>query len=332
MTLRHVFSQTLQWAPLALIGALANAQGPPIPSRLTLREAVRLAVERNLSLRAAKNEIEMATADLVAAHKRLNPAFTFEMENYPYFRSNPGPFFSNQEFTARFDYEVETHGRRRLRTEAAQGGVAVRESVYRDHARRLRLEVERAFYQVVLAQSSLEVARFVLEQVDQVIELNQVRYQQGDISELELKRIEVERLRFLDDVFQSELALRNGTSTLLTLLDAPDLVQKIEVEGSLEISRDSVEEGLPPGIPLPELKRIAIKNRPDLAAAISEQERVDIQTRLQRAIRSPTLDKRHLQPQSILYCMLQKMVYHALCAMLVHCQQRTILQILIRYQ
>ena len=96
MTLRHLFSQTLHWAPLALIGALANAQGPPIPSRLTLREAVRLAVERNLSLRAAKNEIEMATADLVAAHKRLNPAFTFEMENYPYFRSNPGPFFSIQ--------------------------------------------------------------------------------------------------------------------------------------------------------------------------------------------------------------------------------------------
>lgn len=269
--------------------ALATAQSPDIPRVLTMEDAVRIAAKRNPSIKAARNEVEMLEADMVTAGKRLNPAFTFENENYPYFSSNRGPFFSNQETTARMDYEIETRGRRRLRTETARRAVEVQESVYADRLRQLRLEVQRALYRVVLAKANLEVARSVLEHTDEVIDLNQVRFEQGAISELELKRIEVERLRFLDDVFQSELAMRNAKSTLLGLLNASDLGQDIDVAGSLPVADEAAETGLPPRAPLAELRRVAMENRPDLAAAIIEERRADSQARLQSAIRAPNI-------------------------------------------
>ncbi len=274
---------------LALGCGLASAQATNVPNPLTLDDAIRLAIERNPSVKAARDEVEMLEGDAVTAAKRLNPAVTFSTESYPYFRSNPGPFFSNQEMTARFDYEIETKGRRRLRTDTAYRAVEARQSVYADRVRQLRLEVQRAFYQVVLAKTNLEVARSVLKQTDEVIALNKVRFEQGAISQLELRRVEVERLRFVDDVFRSELALRNAKSTLLALLNADDLSQDIEVRGILPVGAGVSEPWLPPRASLSELERIAIENRPDLRAAIIEERRADTETRLQRAIRSPNV-------------------------------------------
>ncbi|HFB99117.1 MAG TPA: hypothetical protein ENJ62_08250, partial [Bryobacterales bacterium] len=221
-----------------LITALCvtGAYAADLPKVLSLDEAIRLAIERNPLIQAARSEIVMSEGDMVTASKRLNPAFTFQSANYPYFQSNGGPFFSNQELTARVDYEIQTRGRRKLRTEAARRAVEAQKSLYEDRVRQLRLEVQRAYYQVVLARSNLKVAKAVLGQTDQVIELNRVRYRQGEISELELTRVEVERLRFVDDVFQSELALKNAKATLLALLNADDLGADFDVIGELPVS------------------------------------------------------------------------------------------------
>ncbi len=274
---------------LMLLGSGIDARAGKIPQQLSLGDAIRIAIEQNPMILAAKNEIEMTEADTISAGKRVNPAFTFEMENYPYFSSNPGPFFSNQEVTARFDYEIETRSRRKLRTETAGGAVEVQKSILEDRIRQLRLEVQGAYFQMVLAKSNLEVARSVIEQTDRVITLNKVRFEQGDISSLDLKRIEVERLRFLDDVFQAELALRNAKGTLLSLLNAPDLGQDIETVQSLPVQTSRQEPGLPPPAPFRELVRLALERRPDLQAAKNEERRADSQTRLQRAIRSPNI-------------------------------------------
>ncbi len=274
-----------------LITALCvtGAYAADLPKVSSLDEAIRLAIERNPLIQAARSEIVMSEGDMVTASKRLNPAFTFQSANYPYFQSNGGPFFSNQELTARVDYEIQTRGRRKLRTEAARRAVEAQKSLYEDRVRQLRLEVQRAYYQVVLARSNLKVAKAVLGQTDQVIELNRVRYRQGEISELELTRVEVERLRFVDDVFQSELALKNAKATLLALLNADDLGADFDVIGELPVSDPTKEIGVPWRADLSELRRIAFENRADLRAAIEQERRADTQTRLQRAIRSPNV-------------------------------------------
>ena len=265
-----------------------RAQESDIPSRLTLEDAIRLAITRNPLLAAAKNEVQALEGDTVAVSKRPNPAVSLQAEDYP-IRSNPGPFFSNQEITLRFDYEIERGGRRQLRTEAARQAVEAQRLAYQDRVRLMQLEVKRTFARAILAKSSMEASRSILEQAERMIELNRVRFKQGDISALELNRIEVEKLRFQDDVFQADLMLRNAKSSLLALLNAPDLSRDVDVSGMLPVSEQASETGLPPRAPLNELLRIALERRPDMASRLEEKKRADTETMLQRAIRSPNI-------------------------------------------
>lgn len=265
-----------------------QAQDSAIPSRLTLGEAIRLAVTRNPSLAAVRNDVEGLQGDSVAASRRLNPAVTLEEADLP-LRANPGRFFGTQEITLRFDYEIERGGRRQLRTQAAQQAVEAQKLTYRDQVRRIELEVKRAFSRIVLAQSNLETSRLILVQAERMIELNRVRLKQGDISALDLNRIEVEKLRFQDDVFQADLMLRNSKNSLLALLNAPDLSQDVDVVGTLPVTDQIPEVGLPPRAPRDELFQIALQKRPDIASVLQQKARADTETRLQRAIRSPNL-------------------------------------------
>lgn len=283
----------------------AHGQAPDIPSALTLENAVRLAIDRNPILAAAKTEIQEAEGDKIAASKRLNPAFSLQFEDYP-ISTHPGPFFDVQEITSRIDYEIERGGRRRLRTEAASRALEAQKLSYQDQTRLMRLQVERAFFQTILAKSNLEAANLILEQVEHTISLNRVRYKEGDISALDLNRIEVEKLKFQDDVFQADLALRNSKSSLLALLNAPDLAQDFDAIGTLPVDYRNPEPGLPPQASLSELVQMALKQRPDIAARVEEHRRADTETRLQRALRSPNFTvgggyKRNLTDNTVVF-------------------------------
>lgn len=271
---------------IVMIGASClHAQDSAIPSSLALEEAVSLAIARNPSLAATRNEVQALEGDAVTAGKRLNPAVSLDMEDYP-IRSNPGPFFSNQELTLRFDYEIERGGRRQLRMEAAKQDIELQRLVYRDRARRIELEVKLAFSRIVLAKSNLDVSRMIMEQAERMIELNQVRFKQGEISALDLSRIEAEKLRFQDDVFQADLMLLNAKSALLALLNAPDISMDLDVLGTLPVDTQNSQPGLPPRAPVSELRRMALEKRPDMLLALREKDRANTEAQLQRALRS----------------------------------------------
>lgn len=273
---------------LAIGKSASQAQEPDIPSRLTLDDAIRLAIGRNPLLSAARNEIEALEGDRIAASKRPNPVVSMQMEDYPV-EAHPGSFFSNQEITLQLDYEIERGGRRRLRTEAAAQSVEAQRLAYRNQLRLMQLEVERAFALAVLAKSNLEASQSLLEQTERMISLNRVRFEQGEISALELNRTEAETLKFQDDVFQSDLMLRNAKSSLLALLHASDLSPDVDVVGTLRVTERISESGMPPQVPITELIRIALVRRPDMASRLEERKRADTETLLQRAMRSPNI-------------------------------------------
>jgi outer membrane protein, heavy metal efflux system len=288
MTSLSSLTRALLCVSIILSASRLHAEDFAIPPRLGLEEAIRLTIARNPALAAAKNEIQALEGDAMAANKRLNPAISLDMEDYP-IRANPGPFFSNQAIALRFDYEIERGGRRQLRTETAQQAIEAQKLAYQDRVRRIELDVKRVFSRIVLAKSNLEVSGLILEQAERMIELNRIRYKQGDISALDLSRIEVERLRFQDDVFQTDLMLRNAKSSLLALLHAPDLSVDVDVVGTLPVDSSIIEPGLPPRAPLNELRRIALEKRPDMLSALREKNRADTETKLQRAIRSSNI-------------------------------------------
>ena len=271
----------------------AVAAQTSIPDRLSLREAVDLAVERNPAMVVARAGVDAAEGDRLAASRRPNPALSVDSAGYPAFESARPGYWGNQEFTVRFDQELETSGRRRLRTEVAESGLATAQLGVQDRARQIGLDVRRAYLTAVLAHADRAVAQTSLEEIDRVIVLNRARLEQGEISGAELRRLQVERLRFVEDVFGADLALKNARSTLLALLNAPRLDQPLELTDGLKAS---ASEGLAvmSATPAdaagePRLLAQALELRPDALAARREQVQAETSTRLQRALRTPNV-------------------------------------------
>ena len=293
----------LLW-PSAFLGQ-ANDE---IPAGLDLKKALEIALANNPQLKAARNEIEIAEADKVEASKRLNPAFSAYFEDYRLFHSDMGPFFQTQEITVRLDQEIETGGKRKLRTQAAELRSQAQKAETNNVMRALVFDVRRAYFQAVLAQTNLENAETILQEIDRVIELNRTRFEQGDISGAELKRVEVERLRFVEDVFASKMALVNAKSVLLTLFGLPQANASFKLSDPLAVANapSSQADGIPQPSPYSELERRALANRPEAIASKFEQKRADTETLHQRALRSPNITisggyKRNLLDNTVVF-------------------------------
>ena len=270
--------------------AVAGAQDASIPALLTLADAVRLALERNPGLAATRNGVEVAEANRLDLSRRPNPALTVESEGYPLLQSNRPSFFGNQDLTVRIDQEIELASRRRLRTEGANLSVDVAKARLDNDRRLLTLQVQRIYFQVVLAKADRDVSNASLQEIDRALVLNKARFEKGETSGGDVRRLQVERLRFVDDVFAAELALRNARSALLVLLNVADLGQPFDVAETLD--RSTPASGLIAGIVSSggaSFLADAIARRPDATATQREIARAQTETRLQRALRTPNL-------------------------------------------
>jgi len=269
-----------------VLSATLSAQGPDLPAELSLEDALRIAEARNPQVVVARQAVAASEADVTAAGKRLNPDFAFSTEGLSYSQPNHPPFFDNQELRFEVQQTFETGGRRGLRKEQANYGVAASQASVQDTLRQLRFDVRRAYMGVVLAKADDEVARTTLEEIDKVLALNRARYEQGELSGVELRRLQVERFRFADDAFAAELALRNARSTLLALLNVRPLDQPFDTTEDL-LPASFAGAAPPPQETAGSAITLALATRPDLEAARREQQRAEAGVRLQNALGKP---------------------------------------------
>ena len=275
-----------------MVAGGANAQD--LPAVLSLQDALQLARSRNPTLAAARNEVEMAEGDRLQATRRLNPAVSTTSEGYPLFDSGPKPsFIDGQELTIQADQEIELGGRRRLRTASASTAVEIARGLQADQRRLVELAVQRAYLQVVLAKAEREVARAALDDIDRMLGITKARFGQGEIAGGELRRLQVERLRFVDDQFATDLALRNAKAALLAVMGYADLSRDFDVSGALTelpaVLKAFGTAGAADTLDRAAIERQAMASRPDLLAARTEQQRADTETQLQRALRTPNV-------------------------------------------
>ena len=272
----------------------ASAVAQDLPPVLSLQDAIQMARGRNPTLAAASNEVEMAEGARLQASQWLNPAITSTSEGYPLFESSSKPsFWDAQDFTLRADQEIELGDRRKLRTASAATGVDIARSRQLDQRRLVDLAVQRVYLQAVLAKAERAVARAALEDIDRMLGITKARLGQGEIAGGELRRLQVERLRFVDDLFATDLALRNAKAALLAAIGYPDLARDFDVSGALT-ELPAVFNAFGTGVASTTLDRPAIEvqamaGRPDLLAARTEQQRADTETQLQRALRTANL-------------------------------------------
>ena len=249
--------------------AVGRAQAPGAPivpaSRVSMADAVRLALEHNHQLRAQRLNVDLSKADEITAALKPNPALTSTNENFPIF--SPGQLFSsdnflnNQNWVESVTYLFERGGKRKNRTLVAQDTTTIASHATLDAERQLEFQTKQAFISILLAKSTLDLAREDLTNFSNVVEVNKARLDAGDLAEADYFKILLQKLQFEQDVSSSEVALVQAKSALRQSVGFESIAEEFDVEGDLVFIKYPVT--------LDDLKRDALAARPDLLGAKS---------------------------------------------------------------
>ncbi len=276
-----------------------------IPGRLTLAEAENLLLQRNLTIAATKYQVEATRAARLIASYKPNPILTVGAEQFPFYSpiNNSFPRFATTNadagaqptYTLRFDKITERGGKRELRTDVADFQIKTAEAQMLDAIRNQMFQLRQAFGNAILARENLRVAEETEQQYAQTERLTQVRLENGDVPPFEVYRIRAGRLQFQQSVLQARTSYQQATSDILNALGAhadqvaPRSVATAAAAVVSNISTNSAQAPNGSAFPdslgnaalevigtfdnrpitqtLPELRAIALTDRPDVVAA-----------------------------------------------------------------
>ncbi|HYL85570.1 MAG TPA: TolC family protein [Candidatus Angelobacter sp.] len=215
----------------------------------------------NPTLRAGLIGIDESKAQEITAFLRPNPSLTLTQDGTqvtPH-KSVWRPFAGTYE-TPSISYVHERQHKRELRLESAQKATGIALSGQADLNRTLLSALRGAFIQVLQEKAILALAKENIAYYDHVLDVNRERYKAGAIAQVDLDRLELQRVTYESDLQNAEESLETGKIQLLALLNDRTPVEEFDVTGPYDFS--------PQMPPLNEVRHAALDTRPDLRAAI----------------------------------------------------------------
>jgi cobalt-zinc-cadmium efflux system outer membrane protein len=216
----------------------------------------------NPTLQADQLSVDELRAAEITAFLRPNPQCGLTVDQIgntaPPDEAETNPF-SPSTLVGNCSYLHEREHKRELRRDSARGATAVAASTHVNLDRTLTFTLRSAFIQVLAAKAALTLARDNLTFYDQVLTISQQRLQAGDIAQVDLDRLQLQRVQFESAIETADVTLRTATIQLLTLLNDPTPIDQVDVTGPFDFA-----DALPT---LADLRRQAQELRPDLHAA-----------------------------------------------------------------
>jgi len=250
------------WAASTLLAGLIFAQAPTPPTKITLDQAIELAIEHNHSLAAARTTIMQNQALEVQANVRPNPTLFTDWEYLPLVPA-PGGLASylhdSTEGDIGMSYLFERGQKRQHRLQAAQDTTSVSRSTVRDNERTLGFQVAQLYINAQLADSMLDLARQDLKSFQTTVDISEHQYKAGALAENDFLQIKLQLVQFQQDVEQGELSKAQALSDLRQLLGYESVPAEYDIAEALEYR--------PVAATLQDLQAKALENRPDLRAA-----------------------------------------------------------------
>ncbi len=243
---------------LALFSVCALAQTDTL---LTWEQVRQRFEEHNPTLQAARLNIEESKAEEITAFLRPNPGLSLTVDQIdPFNGGPPHGTFGSLLAAGSASYLHERQHKRELRLESAKEGTAIAGSSQDDLERTLLFSLRGAFVETLQANAFLNAAKENLSYYDHVLNISRDRVQTGDIAQIDLDRLELQRVRFESDLQTAEVNLRTAKIQLLMLLNDRTPVERFDVTGPFEFT-DRI-------LPLDDFRKIAVDMRPDLRAAV----------------------------------------------------------------
>jgi cobalt-zinc-cadmium efflux system outer membrane protein len=237
--------------------------------QLTLEQAVELALRENPTLRAKGFEVQSTRAGEVTAGLIPNPTGSYTSEKY----GASGNTFI--EHTATIGQTIELGGKRQRRLDSAKAQTRVTEAELQDVRRQVVFQVKKTFTDALTAKAALALAEQSLKALEDVERVQRLRAEKGDISELELLRIQVQAYQFQRDAADARQAA-NAAKVALRAVAGPDrIADDFDVEGELGFKDFTLTRN--------DLYRMTLENRPDIRAAEAAREKARADVNLARA-------------------------------------------------
>jgi cobalt-zinc-cadmium efflux system outer membrane protein len=233
------------------------------PSHLALTwQQVRDRFElNNPTMQAEKINVEEARAQEITAFLRPNPTLTLNADQIdPFPGGQPHGTFAYFLPIATVDYLHERQHKRELRLDSAKKATGIELSNQADLERTLIFALRGAFVQTLQAKAVLAVARENLDYYDKVLQVSGERFKAGDIAQVDLDRLELQRVQYESDYQSAEVNLRTAKIQLLALLNDRTPVEQFDVVGAFDFA-DQLQS-------IDEVRQTALDTRPDLRAAV----------------------------------------------------------------
>ena len=215
----------------------------------------------NPTLLADKLNIDESKAQEITAYLRPNPDLTLTADGTQIApdRGVWRPFAGTFESPA-VSYLHERRHKRELRLESAKKSTLIAESSHADLDRTMLFTLRSAFVSTLQAKAVLQLAKDNLAYYDQVLEISRTRFGAGDIAQIDLDRLELQRVQYESDLQAAVENLETAKIQLLTLLNDRTPIKQFDVSGPFDFNNQL--------LPQDEFRKIAMDTRPDLKAAI----------------------------------------------------------------
>jgi cobalt-zinc-cadmium efflux system outer membrane protein len=255
---------------LALLGAGAAVHAQERLSSLTLEQALRLTSETNPNVRAKEFELKAVGANEITAGLRPNPTANFLAEQFA-----GGSSASHTQYTINIGQPIELGGKRQRRIDSATAQTRVTTHELADLRRQIDFQVKKTFTDILVAKDALALSEQNLSALDELEKIQRIRAEKGDLSGLELLRIQVQRFAFERDAADARQALKAAKIGLRSLVGADKVTDDFDVTGSLELRQSSYTQS--------ELYRRALDARPDIRAAEAARNKAKADINLAKA-------------------------------------------------
>jgi len=247
---------------------------------VTLNDAVSLFLQQNLNLVAARYDIDTVDAEKLSAGVRPNPSITVGTSGIP-LKFN-GPFFLQQTFAYNISQDLELGGKREKRITAAEANSELARAQFQMVVWQVTNDVKKKFYTVLLNQALLNLARENQKTFADIVDRTTQVFKAGEISGLDLQRLQIEKFKFDTDLANSERDYELALRDLRLVLGGDYRAMDIEVAGAADYYQSYQ-------FSLADLQTKAFGARPDLKAAQVAERAAEASIRLQEAQKIPNL-------------------------------------------
>jgi cobalt-zinc-cadmium efflux system outer membrane protein len=274
------------WSRLCLAFVASTVlAGSALSQKALTWEEIRAKFEAaNPTLGAGQIGIDESKAQEITAYLRPNPSFNLTADGTQVTpRKGVWRPFAGTYETPGISYLHERRHKRELRLESAQKATRVAVSGQTDLERTLLFTLRMDFVQTLQEKAILSLAKENLAYYDHVLDVNRERYKAGAISQVDLDRLELQRVTYEADLQIAEESLETAKILLLMLLNDRTPVDQFDVTGPFDFSTQIT--------PLDEVRQAALDTRPDLRAAVQavDKARTDHKLAVANGSTDPTL-------------------------------------------